>query len=141
MAKRIDLNELALETIEYVVGDKVITVPADPLLPIQKKLQKLHVNIGIYSKKIESKINNMTEKDIEEVDSINEKLYDLLIDAVALILGQDEKSNVDREFIENKLSPKQLNLVYSSYSGQIRDIEEAKNSKSPRSKQTKKTNS
>ena len=124
-----------------MVGDKVITVPADPLLPIQKKLQKLHVNIGIYSKKIESKINNMTEKDIEEVDSINEKLYDLLIDAVALILGQDEKSNVDREFIENKLSPKQLNLIYASYSGQIRDIEEAKNSKSPRSKQTKKTNS
>lgn len=101
-----DLDLFLDETYTLKFGEEKFELPRQPKTGLLKKLTALQMKIS----------------KVSEEDPL--KASDLMTECVALILGQDKSKKVTQKFVDENLSPMQMQKVVEICFNEVKKVEE-----------------
>lgn len=101
-----DLDLFLDETYTLKFGEEKYELPKQPKTGFLKKLTALQMKI----------------KDVHDKDPL--ETTDLMTESVSLILGQDQSKKVTKKFVEENLTPHQMQKIVEIFFNEVKKIEE-----------------
>ncbi|WP_027725428.1 hypothetical protein [Tuberibacillus calidus] len=106
-----DLDLFLDQTYEIKLGGDIYKLPKQPLTGLHKKITALQM-----------KLRDEMKKPEEEMDG--NKIQELAIECVVLILSQDKTKKVNAKFIEENLNTMQMQKIIEIFFKEFQEIEE-----------------